>query len=172
MTGQDVVAIASSGFMGLATLFLLFTLGRNRPVPVPHLWASIVVIALGAAVQLVGIAYKNDVSIEFTPRPSQFARYLFLTDGIRSSPKLWLGSSPTKCIPDSAAFQPTAADCPVFSQRFSLTNRNDSIHISVDDTMMELGDMINKLQSANTGMANRPSACAVASAQQAVGEDS
>jgi hypothetical protein len=151
MSGQDIAIIASSGVMGLATVFLLIVL-RQQTTPSRHIWASVLVIALGAIVQLVTIyvqrimTFQTRVQVELTPTPEQFALYLPIEIGqpIKARPLLWLSGSDPSCRQHLEGPVPRGG-CPSFSQAVSLANAQDIIHVSVDGAMQEMRDRIYKM---------------------------
>jgi hypothetical protein len=154
MTGQEIAAIASSGVMGLATLFLLLLLSKERRAPGAHIFAAVAVIVLGAVVQLTTLyfekiaSFQAQVRVELTPTATQFPLYLPPEIGapMKARPRVWLSNTNVKCR------QVAADDCPDFSKKLILASGGDTIYVSVDEAMQEMRDRILRLTATTRAL--------------------
>src|SRR5262249_26785227 len=94
-------------------------------------------------------------AVSIKPTPTEFGRYLpagFVTD-LQNKPYIWLTNGPQHCVPTRPDYDPT--DCPSFDQTFPLTSRNETIDVSVEKIMSELGGRLSKVQAASEANAAR-----------------
>jgi hypothetical protein len=152
LSPQAIVTIASGGFMALATLFLLIILLRRRAHDPAALRAALVVIGIGAVIQIIPPVLWSfvtpQVSVNFSPGTKNIGSMIGLGEPLKSKPILWLEGGNVKCNPDTKGYTADESDCPSFQQRLPLTSRELRINIYADDVMLELHDRIMRISSA------------------------
>ncbi|MGH9642189.1 MAG: hypothetical protein ACRD3Q_07155 [Terriglobales bacterium] len=157
---EDIVRIASSGVMGVSTLFIVATLMRRSPPAAAALWAAVVVILLATVVQLgtqymtLRVTAHDRISVALSPDPKEYGHFLPNYNGgtLLARPRLWLSHGEPRCNPHNPEYDGTAS-CLTFEQAFFLNDHEDTINVSVDDALLELRERVSKLSAINSANA-------------------